>query len=168
MLSLGMSENFLQLSAIFYFASASFNTSLKKYCHALFLTCKGSTWAWSINLPIKGTNSRLLFLRAMNSVTLLRNCFSFSCFSDKVFLNSSTSFAILILPSYFNGCHKLILSVANVANANVCAIHKKGKESDPSNYGPVSLTCIASKVLEHIVHSQAMKHLSRYGVLTDC
>ena len=61
MLSLGMSENFLQLSAIFDFASASFNTSLKKYCHALFLTCKGSTWAWSINLPIKGTNSCLLF-----------------------------------------------------------------------------------------------------------
>ena len=24
------------------------------------------------------------------------------------------------------------------------------------------------KVLEHIVHSHVMKHLSRYGVLTDC
>ena len=31
--------------------------------------------------------------------------------------------------------------------SNVCAIHKKGKKSDPSNYRPVSLTCIASKVL---------------------
>ena len=50
---------------------------------------------------------------------------------------------------------------------NVCAIHKKGKKSDPSNYRPVSLTCIASKVLEHIVHSHVMKHLSQYGVLTD-
>ena len=37
-------------------------------------------------------------------------------------------------------------------HANLCAIHKKGKKSDPSNYRPVSLTCIASKVLEHIVH----------------
>ena len=52
-------------------------------------------------------------------------------------------------------------------HANVCAIHKKGKKSDPSNYRPVSLTCIASKVLEHIVHSHVMKHLSQYGVLTD-
>ena len=52
-------------------------------------------------------------------------------------------------------------------HANVCAIHKKGKKSDPSNYRPVSLTCIASKVLEHIVHSRVMKHLSKYGVLTD-
>ena len=50
---------------------------------------------------------------------------------------------------------------------NVCAVHKKGKKSDPSNCRPVSLTCIASKVLEHIVHSHVMKHLSQYGVLTD-
>ena len=34
-------------------------------------------------------------------------------------------------------------------------------------YGPVSLTCIASKVLKHIVHSHVTKHLSQYGVLTD-
>ena len=51
--------------------------------------------------------------------------------------------------------------------SNVCAIHKKGKKSDPSNYSSVSLTCIASKVLEHIVHSHVMNHLWQYGVLTD-
>lgn len=51
--------------------------------------------------------------------------------------------------------------------ANVCAIHKKGKKSDPANYRPISLTCVASKVLEHIVHSQAMKHLAKHEVLTD-
>ena len=32
--------------------------------------------------------------------------------------------------------------------ANVTAIFKKGKRSDPGNYRPVSLTCILSKVLE--------------------
>ena len=51
--------------------------------------------------------------------------------------------------------------------ANVCAIHKKGKKSDPANYRPISLTCVASKVLEHIVHSQVMKHLAKHEVLTD-
>ena len=52
-------------------------------------------------------------------------------------------------------------------HANICAIHKKGKKLNRSNYRPVSLTCIASKLLEHIVHSHVMKHLSQYGVLTD-
>ena len=52
-------------------------------------------------------------------------------------------------------------------HANVCAIHKKGKKSDLSNYRPVSLTCIATKVLEHIGHRHAMNHLSECGVLTD-
>ena len=105
MLSFGMSANFLQLSGRFDFPTASFRTPLKKYCQALFLICKGSTWARSINFPIKGANSWRLYLRAINSVTLLRNCFALSCFSDKDFLNLSTSFAILILSSYFQGFH---------------------------------------------------------------
>ena len=53
-------------------------------------------------------------------------------------------------------------------SANVCGIFKKGKKSDPSNYRPISLTCIASKVLEHIVHSHVMKHFDYHNVLTDC
>ena len=49
----------------------------------------------------------------------------------------------------------------------VCGLHKKGDKSDPANYRPISLTCIASKVLEHIVHSHVMKHLEQYEILTD-
>ena len=45
-------------------------------------------------------------------------------------------------------------------NANVTAIFKKCSRSDPGNYRPISLTCIASKVLEHIVHSHIMKYLN--------
>ena len=37
--------------------------------------------------------------------------------------------------------------------ANVCAVFKKGKKSDPANYRPISLTCVASNILEHIIHS---------------
>ena len=51
--------------------------------------------------------------------------------------------------------------------ANTCPIFKKGKKSDPTNYRPVSLTCVACKVLEHIIHSFVMKHLEKYNVLTD-
>ena len=50
-------------------------------------------------------------------------------------------------------------------SANVCGVFKKGKKSDPSNYRPISLTCIASKILEHIVHSHVMKHFEHYNIL---
>ena len=53
-------------------------------------------------------------------------------------------------------------------SANVCGVFKKGKKSDPSNYRPISLTCIASKILEHIVYSHVMKHFEHYNILTDC
>ena len=50
---------------------------------------------------------------------------------------------------------------------NVCGVCKNGEKSDPANYKPISLTCISSKVLEHIIHSHMMKHLERHAILTD-
>ena len=46
-------------------------------------------------------------------------------------------------------------------------MHKNGPKSDPANYRPISLTCISSKVLEHIIHSHVMKHLEQHTILTD-
>ena len=43
--------------------------------------------------------------------------------------------------------------------AYVTSIHKKGNRSDPKNYHPVSLTSLICKTMEHILVSQAMKHL---------
>ena len=42
-------------------------------------------------------------------------------------------------------------------NANVTPVYKKGDRTQPSNYRPVSLTCIACKQLEHILHSYVVK-----------
>jgi hypothetical protein len=36
-------------------------------------------------------------------------------------------------------------------NANIVPIFKKADRSKPSNYRPVSLTSVASKILEHII-----------------
>ena len=38
-------------------------------------------------------------------------------------------------------------------SANVVPVHKKGDKLSPSNYRPVSLTCICCKILEHIIIS---------------
>ena len=44
-------------------------------------------------------------------------------------------------------------------------IYKKGKKTDPSNYRPISLLPIISKVIERIVHDQTNKFLSENNVL---
>ena len=43
--------------------------------------------------------------------------------------------------------------------ANTVPIFKKGARTKPSNYRPVSLTSVVSKMLEHILVSQIMDHL---------
>ncbi|MCG8078525.1 MAG: reverse transcriptase family protein, partial [Candidatus Thiodiazotropha taylori] len=51
--------------------------------------------------------------------------------------------------------------------ANVSPIFKKGDKSDPSNYRPISLTCVLCKVLEHIVASNMTKHLNCNNILYE-
>jgi hypothetical protein len=49
--------------------------------------------------------------------------------------------------------------------ANVTPIFKKGDKCKPENYRPISLTCIASKMLEHIVTSHLMKFVEGNNIL---
>ena len=53
--------------------------------------------------------------------------------------------------------------------AFVMPIFKKGSCTLPSlaNYRPVSLTCITSKVFEHIIACSIMKHLEINNILND-
>ena len=83
------------------------------------------------------------------------------------FLKENAQEISKVLTDIYQDCINTGTVPSKWKHANVCAIHEKGKKSDPSKYRPVSLTCIASKVLEHIVHSHVMKHLWQYGVVTD-
>ena len=51
--------------------------------------------------------------------------------------------------------------------ANIVPIHKKNDRSKPANYRPISLTCITSKLFEHIIASHIMQHLEINGILYD-
>ena len=54
-------------------------------------------------------------------------------------------------------------------HANVTAIVKKGSRAETANYRPISLTSVASKLLEHnFCYHTYMKHLELHNVLTDC
>ena len=50
--------------------------------------------------------------------------------------------------------------------AIVTPAFKKGAKSKPENYRPISLTCILSKVLEHIIVSSIMNHLDNHNFST--
>ena len=49
--------------------------------------------------------------------------------------------------------------------ANITVIHKKGSKEEVSNYRPISLTCIASKLMEHIFKKNIMQHLLQHNLL---
>ena len=49
--------------------------------------------------------------------------------------------------------------------AYVAPIFKKGDKHNPCNYRPISLTCIISKCMEHILVSNIMQHLDSNKIL---
>ena len=51
--------------------------------------------------------------------------------------------------------------------ANIAPIYKKDDKHLASNYRPISLTCVCSKLMEHIVVHHLMEHLDSNNILTD-
>ncbi|CAM4590592.1 unnamed protein product, partial [Lepidochelys olivacea] len=51
--------------------------------------------------------------------------------------------------------------------ANVVPIFKKGKEEDPGNYRPVSLTSIPGKIMEQVLKESILKHLEERKVIRN-
>ena len=51
--------------------------------------------------------------------------------------------------------------------AIVVPVFKKGRHTDPCKYRPITLTCICTKILEHVVYSSISKHLQRHAILCD-
>ena len=49
----------------------------------------------------------------------------------------------------------------------MCPQFSKRGKSDPSNYRPISLTCVLCKVLEHSVASSMAKHFTELDILYD-
>ena len=52
-------------------------------------------------------------------------------------------------------------------SAIVTPIYKKGLKSDPSNYRPISLTCICCKIMEHTMLSHIAKHTAKNNIIIN-
>ena len=70
------------------------------------------------------------------------------------------SLTLLFRASYKNG-----ILPKDWKTAFVTPAHKKGEHYKQVNYRPISLTCIAFKLLEHIVTSHIMSHFKEHDVL---
>ena len=46
-------------------------------------------------------------------------------------------------------------------------IFKKGLKSDPSNYRPISLTCICCKIMVHRMLSHIAKHIAKNNIIIN-
>ena len=51
--------------------------------------------------------------------------------------------------------------------ANIAPIFKKEERYCPSNYRPVSLTCVCSKLMEHIISKHLLNHLEANNIIFD-
>ena len=69
--------------------------------------------------------------------------------------------AILFNQSLKEGAHKSWLK------AVISPIYKKEKRSDPSNYRPVSLTAVLSKLMESIVRDAIVSHMMNNNLFAD-
>ena len=83
----------------------------------------------------------------------------------------------MIVPKLVDACKYQIIFNASLATgsvpsdwrqANITPVFKKGERFKASNYRPVSLTRICSKLQEHIVVAQVMDHFDRHKILVDC
>ena len=54
-----------------------------------------------------------------------------------------------------------------LCQAYVTPVFKKGDKTQAVNYGPISLTYILCKVLEHIMASEIVKHMNKHSLLYD-
>ena len=51
--------------------------------------------------------------------------------------------------------------------SKICPLYQKGDRALPSNYRPVSSTCVPTKMLEHKVCTNIMAHLDEHKLLSD-
>jgi hypothetical protein len=70
------------------------------------------------------------------------------------------------LTAIFNQSMELGELPSDWRNANVAPLFKKGDRHQAVNYRPVSLTCVACKMLEHIVCKHILNHFDKFNILT--
>ena len=67
----------------------------------------------------------------------------------------------------FKQSYDLSSTPKDLNSAIVTPIYKKGLKSDPSNYRPISPTCICCKITEHIMLRHITKHIAKNNIIIN-
>ena len=85
-----------------------------------------------------------------------------SAFFSRIAFSVAKPLASIFEVSFRSGCLPSVWLLGNV-----CPILKKGDVRDPANYRPVSLTCVACKVMETIVRENMLRFLRDNKLLSN-
>ena len=86
--------------------------------------------------------------------------------SPLIFSNTASEIAPILQMLYMQSLNTGTLP-EDWLTANITPVYKKGSRSIPSNYRPISLTSVCSKVMEHTVFHLIMQHVQHYGILSE-
>lgn len=81
------------------------------------------------------------------------------------FLKETSESIAPVLALIFNASFQQGKLPSDWKNAYVVPAFKKGSRADPSNYRPISLTCICCKLFEHIIVSSISEHANAYNII---
>src|SRR6201990_1715513 len=106
----------------------------------------------SLSLILRRRMVLMVFLLRFSKVALLKTCASelTPCFGKL--------FRLCLSTSTFPSCWK---------HALIQPVPKKGDPSQPSNYHPISLTSVLSKVFESILNRKIWKHLKSSNLISN-
>ena len=72
-----------------------------------------------------------------------------------------------ILSRYDTFCTVCLYKTVSCSISMIPRTLTEKPSSTPANYRPISFTAVCCKVMEHILHSQVMKHLDLHNILSD-
>ena len=64
-------------------------------------------------------------------------------------------------------CDWTLVNSRKTGKGPISQQYKKGDTTNPANYRPISLTCVCCKLLQHIIDSNLMAHLSKWNMLAE-
>ena len=100
----------------------------------------------------------------INQLNINKSCASYGI--EAKFIVLASKFLSPVLAILFNACFDFGIFSTYLKTAKVVPVYKAGDINEVTNYRPISILSIFSKILEKLVHTRTLSFLKYYSVLT--